>query len=378
MMSIRPKQRSSESFGPSIKSGMVMCGLSPAATTCSYQTHDSRHHTKESDAVVSCLGSVRMDCSRDLYEESSGKRISVSQPQIWEIGMIIATPFATPASVNRAISIALILLVFTTFAIAKTTSSRTDALGAHVNAGRGCPACHIPHSVALRERIALTRSANSAGEHAVGRGCDKHVCGDAEAASNNLYQPTHLVLTGVLICLSCHDGNYGPQAMMRNSIYETIPLGYGVPHIIPTLTDRDSLIAGQEIEDHPIGLRSTGQMWKRVWLGLHGNQRCYQHGGNSLIAICCELWLFRQPSHYGNTSVVACTTCHNPHLMTITRVTASSASNLFPPGVYSTRHFLRAPYDPTDKSGNRSAQFCRQCHADKSNEMNGSSAISYQ
>jgi len=51
---------------------------------------------------------------------------------------------------------------------------------------------------------------------------------------------------------------------------------------------------------------------------------------------------FVKPSHRGNISVVACATYHNPHLMTITRVTASSASSLYPPGVYSTPHFLWA------------------------------------
>ncbi len=38
MMSIRLKQRSSEPLGPSMKSGMVMCGISRTATTCSYQS----------------------------------------------------------------------------------------------------------------------------------------------------------------------------------------------------------------------------------------------------------------------------------------------------------------------------------------------------
>ena len=42
---------------------------------------------------------------------------------------------------------------------------------------------------------------------------------------------------------------------------------------------------------------------------------------------------FVKPSHRANISVVACATCHNPHLMTITRVTASSASSLYPPGI---------------------------------------------
>jgi len=47
-----------------------------------------------------------------------------------------------------------------------------------------------------------------------------------------------------------------------------------------------------------------------------------------------------------------------------------------PPGNYATMFFLRAPYNPgsTNAMSNQTAQFCRQCHGDKSNEMNGSTA----
>ena len=84
---------------------------------------------------------------------------------------------------------------------------------------------------------------------------------------------------------------------------------------------------------------------------------------------------FVKPVHSGDPSFLFCSSCHNPHSMTWTAVTAETASNLYPPGTYPTKHFLRAPeYDVEVRPAmdNRRAQFCRQCHADKSNEMNGS------
>jgi len=74
-------------------------------------------------------------------------------------------------------------------------------------------------------------------------------------------------------------------------------------------------------------------------------------------------------------SANSCTTCHDPHSMNAVTVNAASKSGL-PAGTYTTMFFLRAPYNPNDTNplSNQTAQFCRQCHADKSNEMNGSTA----
>ena len=73
--------------------------------------------------------------------------------------------------------------------------------------------------------------------------------------------------------------------------------------------------------------------------------------------------------------MVVCTTCHEPHVMNVVTVTKNSTSGL-PAGNYATMFFLRAPYNPNDTNplSNQNSQFCRQCHADKSNEMNGSTA----
>ena len=43
----------------------------------------------------------------------------------------------------------------------------------------------------------------------------------------------------MLMCLSCHDGNYAQGAMMKNKVYETLPSTYGTKNEIPTLLGND-------------------------------------------------------------------------------------------------------------------------------------------
>ena len=53
--------------------------------------------------------------------------------------------------------VTLLVLAFATFAVAQPGSSpATDVLGAHLNYGRGCAACHAPHSGARGNGIATT------------------------------------------------------------------------------------------------------------------------------------------------------------------------------------------------------------------------------
>jgi hypothetical protein len=47
---------------------------------------------------------------------------------------------------NRTLLVAVTFLVATGFAAAQITQPSTDVLGAHLNYGRGCAACHSPHS----------------------------------------------------------------------------------------------------------------------------------------------------------------------------------------------------------------------------------------
>ena len=286
---------------------------------------------------------------------------------------MITNHFLFHVPIDRGISIALLLFA-STIALAKDAAVRTDVLGAHVNYGHGCQACHIPHSATSIKRSAQTPGANSDGGMLWGEDVTSTYASYAGHNTQNI-SPHSSDLAGVLVCLSCHDGNYGPRAMMRNIIYETVPSSYGSAQIVPTLADKDSLIDGHEIANHPVGLAAQVRCGGALGWDCTETNGVIRMGGTHSSQFAANYGFFVQPSHYGNTSVVACTTCHNPHLMTITCVSASSASALFPPGIYPTRYFLRAPYGTQGAravGSNQAAQFCRQCHADKSNEMNGS------
>ena len=57
---------------------------------------------------------------------------------------------------KRHLLITLLALVASSFAGAQIVSSSTDVLGAHLNYGRGCAACHAPHSGAYGNGNAKT------------------------------------------------------------------------------------------------------------------------------------------------------------------------------------------------------------------------------
>jgi len=141
-----------------------------------------------------------------------------------------------------AVAVFVILCAFALPAAAKTTS-RTDALGAHVNSGRGCPECHTPHKTSCGERNIFTRKANQVGNMLWGQDVASTYAA-YESRSDHAATNNGSDSAGILRCLTCHDGNYGPQAMMRNVVYETIPSKYGSLATIPTLMDQESLITG--------------------------------------------------------------------------------------------------------------------------------------
>lgn len=269
----------------------------------------------------------------------------------------------------------LVLVMVIQAATALATTRQNDTMGAHVNFGRGCLACHSRHGQSLIDLPASSASSTPA-----------MLWGDNVAATYSVYGNSTLQASssyrtqcrGVLSCLSCHDGNYAPRAMMRNVVYEPIPETYGGGHLVPTLSDKDDFNSGKGIEDHPMGSAAqlrcgTAMGWDCV--ESHGAIRMQ---GTYSSRFAANYGFFVELVHTGETSFVFCTTCHNPHSMTWTAVTAEKASSFYPAGEYPTRHFLRAPsYEAggtSSKASNRRAQFCRQCHADKSNEMNGSLA----
>jgi len=242
-----------------------------------------------------------------------------------------------------------------------------DALGAHRNYGHGCSACHILHNQPAQPVVG---SAAIPGEMLWGGGAQVGAAG--AAATKSAAAPES---KGVLICLTCHDGNYAAPAMMKNRVYEAVPSGYPSFVSVPTLSDKPGVTTGMDIDHHPVGESARmncgeGMSWD---CAITGDGLSMAGKRSSHFAM--TYGFFVKPRRSGEAAVVECTTCHNPHLMNTLNVSSDSASALYPPGIYSSRYFLRAPYTAgASNGGNQAAQFCRQCHADKSNEMNGGPA----
>ena len=301
---------------------------------------------------------------------------------------------------KKTLLIALMFLAAAGFAAAQIYTPQTDVLGAHLNYGRGCAACHAPHSGVYGNGNARTPDATAGtvalwGEDVgslygktITTGSTNGTTGFAEVLPTSLAASTPDV-SGVLMCLSCHDGNYAQGAMMKNKVYETLPATYGTSNQIPTLLGNDFTSVGNYLNDHPVGLNAVmGCGGTHNWdCSISATGKVLMNGAASSQFIQ-NYGFFVSPGAYNNQPVVLCTTCHNQHLMNVVKVTngvtlsGSGATGTvtgnsgLPSGTYQTMFFIRAPYNPgsTTVGSNQTAQFCRQCHGGEANEMNGSTA----
>jgi hypothetical protein len=281
---------------------------------------------------------------------------------------------------RRVSLIVLLCLAAAGLASAQMTTPSTNPLGAHLNYGRGCSACHSPHSCTSGTGEAQSVNSSSGtiplwGENlssmyrrTISTGGGKFV--DVLPASLSANTPD---VAGMMTCLGCHDGNYAPKAMMKNRVFEPLPATYGITNAIPTLLGDSEGGSGNYLNDHPVGLSARISCGGENWDCAEVNGVISMSGANSSQFVT-NYGFFVKPGNYDKTSVVVCTTCHDPHSMNV--VTVSNSTSGLPAGTYTTMFFLRAPYAPNDmnRSSNQTAQFCRQCHGDKSNEMNGSTA----
>jgi len=283
---------------------------------------------------------------------------------------------------KRVLCIGLMFLAGTGFAAAQITTASTDVLGAHLNYGRGCAACHAPHSGASGNGNTRFAAQNGQGTMLWGEdvsgllgktittGGGKYV--EVLPASMSAGTPD---VEGMLTCLSCHDGNYAQSAMMRNRLYETLPSSYGTSTSVPTLFGSSGSGMGSYVNQHPMGLNAAVSCGGRTGWDCSESSGVIKMQGAHSSRFVSNYGFFVKLGNYNNTAVVVCTTCHDPHVMSVVTIDKNSNSGL-PVGNYATMFFLRAPYNLNDRNplSNQSAQFCRQCHADKSNEMNGSTA----
>ena len=306
--------------------------------------------------------------------------------------------------------IALVVLVFAGLSLAQSYSEGAsglvgyDKLGAHQNGGRGCVGCHTPHS----------GSRGNGGNALSGISSDAHdgnfalwgqdmqpLYGKTIATGGGTYdivlpadsEVDEHITTGVMMCLSCHDGNLAKGAMMTNQSFEQsaslLPAGYG-SNPIPTLLGNDGTAAGNYKNDHPIGPKATlGAVGvaSRLTLSTCGTAPC-------LLPKTSDTAFMAFVGHYGafnitqrvatvnesggrttgviiptgatdpTSAYVVCITCHTPHTQHVFsgRVRGSATA-----GVYPSYFFIAAPYNPgADVSDGTKAssatQFCRQCH----------------
>jgi cytochrome c553 len=275
------------------------------------------------------------------------------------------------------------VLAFGMFAMAQIQAPTSDVLGAHLNYGRGCAACHAPHSGAWGN------GTNGSGDQTsgnvalwgqdVGNLVGKTLTFGGTGPGTG-YSETLVGFTAstpdlnITLCLSCHDGNYAQGAMMQNKVYETLPPTYGTKNVIPTLLGKDgNSPVGDYLNDHPVGLNAAvGCTGQYNWDCSETNGVISMNGPNSSQFVK-NYGFFVSLSAYNGTAVVTCTSCHNQHLMNVVKVTNGSKSGL-PSGYYATMFFIRAPYNPASGTAgsNQTAQFCRQCHGGEANESNGS------
>jgi hypothetical protein len=273
---------------------------------------------------------------------------------------------------------AVLVFSYAAFAGAQIVAPSTDVLGAHLNYGRGCAACHAPHSSAhgngktvdagSGNSILWGEDVSSLRGRTIATGGGRFI----EVLPSSMSATTPDV-NGILTCLSCHDGNLAPSAMMRNRVYENLPLSYGNSSNIPTLIE-NTAGGASNVSEHPLGLSAA------VHCGGVRNWDCAESkgvikmNGPASSKFVQSYGQFVQLSAYNNRAVVTCTSCHDQHRMNV--VSVSSQNSGQPAGNYATTFFLRGPYNPASgtANSNQTSQFCRQCHGDLSNEMNGSTA----
>jgi len=285
---------------------------------------------------------------------------------------------------KRMFLVLLVVLGVAGLAMAQIGASpATDVLGAHLNYGRGCAACHAPHSGSWgngANKSGDTTAGNSIlwGQD-VGNLFGKTINPGSTNGTTTRYVevlPTSMSATtpdvnGLLTCLSCHDGNWAQGAMMKNQVYETLPPTYGTYNKVPTLLGNDGNGVGDYLNDHPVGLNATvscGGQWN--WDCTEVNGVITMNGPNS-SKFLTNYGFFVNLSAYNNTAVVTCTSCHNQHIMNVVKVTNGATSGLTS-GYYQTMFFIIGPYNPasTTPGSNQTAQFCRQCHGGEANESN--------
>jgi len=294
---------------------------------------------------------------------------------------------------TRTLVVLFLTLALAGYASAQVTSPTQDVLGAHNVYGRGCVACHAPHSGAAGNGGAAT--ANSGNFALWGQdmsplyGQTLTFGGGGYSVTLPNYATSGYPSTatdgyfGIISCLSCHDGNLAKTAMLKGTTVETVTIA-GLTFNPPTRLGNDGTTLGNYLNDHPVGPQATFSCGTGYWdctINSNGSITFGGPNGTQFIADyydvtsgggpVANLVLVPGSTTSGTTitsnSWVTCTTCHDQHNMLYFNTAATGPAVIKP-----TRFFVRGWYNPGNtNTSNNAAQFCRSCHGGQSNEASG-------
>lgn len=253
---------------------------------------------------------------------------------------------------------------------AATPASQTqDVLGAHQVYGRGCVACHTPHSGATANGGHDGRTGNWAlwGQDLTPYLGKTFQFGGNSASPYTVTFPASYTsqldpTTSIMLCLSCHDGTLAKNAFMRGKAIETVTIN-GQTFDPPTLLGSD----GGRFNSHPVGPSAIVGCGGGHWdCTDNGDGTISMIGPNSSQFVKNYGFTIKTFNNGAGKAMVTCQSCHDQHSMTAYSGTIGGVQ-----GTYKTMFFVRGYYDPSNPAGNSAAQFCRQCHAEQSNEAKG-------
>lgn len=266
-------------------------------------------------------------------------------------------------------------------------------LGAHGLKGLGCLSCHPAARPASEPELDQAKSADfgswSWGAETLPRYGRTFVFGDQRRYVEVPIQSVAVrdgEVYGILVCLSCHDGNVTPPNMLPGQSFEQ-RVGL-LPSVTYTASQTPTLLGSDNYpNDHPVGTQAVieaagGLMWTdnafRVAPGSPYAHFVSSYGRPALVP-------GRSSNPWGVNSqgqpFVLCITCHNQHAMSV--YISTPANPIASDGggrSYQTFFFVNGPYNPDldnagIKTADSAAQFCRQCHFDLSNEAHNSYAV---
>ena len=310
----------------------------------------------------------------------------------------------------------------------------SDVMGAHENGGRGCAGCHAPHSggrgsggvsgsSSVTGYTNPTPNGTAEGDSGLW-GTDTSAIETGYASGTITFDGSYAtsiagltwssgaLYTGVVTCLSCHDGNVSKGAMMSGVSYEqawgllnfatqqgsnftagAVTL-YG-PNPIPTLLGNDGGTLGDYSNDHPLGpLANLGKVGAAALanglsVSIASNKAKYSVATGTTYGNFVASYGIPAVSAMAVTSgdtnpndvYVVCTTCHDQHVQNVYSQLAYGAAQMGSGKVYAAAKifYVKGPYNPaapyTPYYVPSTMRFCQQCHFSMSSEYYGATNI---